>query len=95
MGSNPAEPACLPLRFSLGFVWVVFLFVHGVWGRFWVSFQYGLVLFDTGWPLDGLNGMEYELGFGRNLAHEYRNGEYGEEFRERLTLPFPQHAQGS
>jgi len=33
------------------------------------------VLFDTGWPLDGLNGMEYEFGFGRHRAREFRNGD--------------------
>ena len=75
MGSNPTEPACPPLRLNWGFVWVVFLFVFGIWGCFWVSFLYGLVLFDTGWPLDGLNGMEYEFGFGRHRAREFRNGD--------------------
>ena len=45
--------------------------------------------FDTGWPLDGFNGMVHEFGSGRHRAREFRNGEYGKEFRERLTLPFP------
>ena len=58
-----------------------------VWRCFWVSFLCGQVLFESGWPLDGLNGMIHE--FGRHRAREFRNGEYGKEFRERLTLPFP------
>ena len=63
--------------------------VFRVWRCFWVSFLSGPVLFDTGWPLDGLNGMVHEYGSRRHCAREFRNGEYGKEFRERLTLPFP------
>jgi hypothetical protein len=29
------------------------------------------------------------FGFERHHAREFRNGEDGKEFRERLTLPFP------
>jgi hypothetical protein len=47
------------------------------------------VLFDAGWPLDGLNETVHECGFGRQCVREFRNGEDGKEFRERLTLPFP------
>lgn len=73
----------------MGFVWVVCCLFFGVWRCFWVSFLSGLALSDAGWPPDGLNGMVHEFGSGRHCTREFRNGEDGKEFRERLTLPFP------